>query len=213
MLPALSQRVHSWTGGHQSQATTTTSTRTSFRANTTNLGTRALVRLLGQRAQVDTTLQGHLWTSGCEGGKRGQKHTLREWIRRMATRASGPGGGNSILRSMRPGRRSAESRMSGRHIEPRYATRTRATHRFGPPTISYVLSGTFSTMMSDTSGSTLLGRILWIWYESERRAMRRVGVSCATSISESMSTTGAAIRLAIAHLNASTHCICPQAGL
>ena len=38
--------------------------------------------------------------------------TLREWMRRMATRASGPGGGNSILRSIRPGRKRAESRMS-----------------------------------------------------------------------------------------------------
>jgi hypothetical protein len=38
--------------------------------------------------------------------------TLREWIRRMATRASGPGGGNSILRSILPGRSNAESRIS-----------------------------------------------------------------------------------------------------
>ena len=39
-------------------------------------------------------------------------HTFREWIRRIDTRASGPGGGNSILRSIRPGRSRAESKMS-----------------------------------------------------------------------------------------------------
>jgi len=42
--------------------------------------------------------------------------TLREWIRRIDTRASGPGGGNSILRSIRPGRSSAESRISARAL-------------------------------------------------------------------------------------------------
>ena len=38
--------------------------------------------------------------------------TFREWMRRIETRASGPGGGNSIFRSMRPGRRSAGSKIS-----------------------------------------------------------------------------------------------------
>ena len=41
-----------------------------------------------------------------------RRPTLREWIRRMLTRASGPGGGNSIFRSIRPGRNNAESKMS-----------------------------------------------------------------------------------------------------
>mmetsp|Transcript_6648 Transcript_6648/g.18018 ORF Transcript_6648/g.18018 Transcript_6648/m.18018 type:complete len:256 (-) Transcript_6648:457-1224(-) len=41
---------------------------------------------------------------------------LREWIRRMSARASSLGLGNSILRSMRPGRKSAESRMSMRLV-------------------------------------------------------------------------------------------------
>jgi hypothetical protein len=33
-------------------------------------------------------------------------------MRKMVVRASGPGGGNSIFRSMRPGRNKAESRIS-----------------------------------------------------------------------------------------------------
>lgn len=33
-------------------------------------------------------------------------------MRKILTRASGPGGGNSILRSIRPGRRRAESKIS-----------------------------------------------------------------------------------------------------
>mmetsp|Transcript_4966 Transcript_4966/g.16635 ORF Transcript_4966/g.16635 Transcript_4966/m.16635 type:complete len:248 (-) Transcript_4966:503-1246(-) len=41
---------------------------------------------------------------------------LREWMRRMSARASSLGLGNSILRSMRPGRRRAESRMSMRLV-------------------------------------------------------------------------------------------------
>mmetsp|Transcript_23791 Transcript_23791/g.60255 ORF Transcript_23791/g.60255 Transcript_23791/m.60255 type:complete len:298 (-) Transcript_23791:371-1264(-) len=41
---------------------------------------------------------------------------LREWMRRMSARASSFGFGNSILRSMRPGRSSAESRMSMRLV-------------------------------------------------------------------------------------------------
>mmetsp|Transcript_3192 Transcript_3192/g.9950 ORF Transcript_3192/g.9950 Transcript_3192/m.9950 type:complete len:221 (-) Transcript_3192:458-1120(-) len=40
----------------------------------------------------------------------------REWMRRMSRRASSFGLGNSILRSMRPGRSSAESRMSMRFV-------------------------------------------------------------------------------------------------
>mmetsp|Transcript_2368 Transcript_2368/g.6453 ORF Transcript_2368/g.6453 Transcript_2368/m.6453 type:complete len:241 (-) Transcript_2368:588-1310(-) len=40
----------------------------------------------------------------------------REWIRRMSRRASSFGLGNSILRSIRPGRRRAESRMSIRLV-------------------------------------------------------------------------------------------------
>ena len=60
--------------------------------------------------------------------------TFREWIRKIETRASGPGGGNSILRSIRPGRKSAESRISVYNMsEPRassestkYGTRTNA---------------------------------------------------------------------------------------
>lgn len=74
-----------------------------------------------------------------------------------------------------------------------------------PPTISYVLSGTFSSIMSETSGSTLFGRtghggqpgaerarcgvLVCSWYESERRATRRLGVSLAISILGSKSTT------------------------
>lgn len=38
--------------------------------------------------------------------------TFREWMRRIATRASGPGGGNSIFRSIRPGRSNAASKIS-----------------------------------------------------------------------------------------------------
>mmetsp|Transcript_19040 Transcript_19040/g.55985 ORF Transcript_19040/g.55985 Transcript_19040/m.55985 type:complete len:281 (-) Transcript_19040:448-1290(-) len=41
---------------------------------------------------------------------------LREWMRRISARASSLGLGNSILRSIRPGRRSAESRMSMRFV-------------------------------------------------------------------------------------------------
>jgi len=39
-------------------------------------------------------------------------HTFREWIFRIVILASGLGGGNSIFRSMRPGRRRATSRIS-----------------------------------------------------------------------------------------------------
>jgi hypothetical protein len=41
-----------------------------------------------------------------------KKLTFLEWILRMVILASGFGGGNSIFRSMRPGRSKAESRMS-----------------------------------------------------------------------------------------------------
>src|SRR5258708_40190456 len=58
-----------------------------------------------------------------------------------------------------------------------------------PPIISYVLSGTFSTIMRETRGSTLLGRILWMVYESERRATRRDGLREVISSSLSKSTT------------------------
>lgn len=56
---------------------------------------------------------------------------LREWMRKIETRASGPGGGNSIFRSMRPGLRSAESRMSIKPISAKIGGRTEAEHRFG----------------------------------------------------------------------------------
>mmetsp|Transcript_5519 Transcript_5519/g.21191 ORF Transcript_5519/g.21191 Transcript_5519/m.21191 type:complete len:240 (-) Transcript_5519:89-808(-) len=58
-----------------------------------------------------------------------------------------------------------------------------------PPTISYVESGTFSTRMRLTSGSTLFGRILWRAYESWRSATRQLGVTSFMSISLSISTT------------------------
>jgi hypothetical protein len=41
---------------------------------------------------------------------------LREWISRIRARAVSPGSGNSILRSSRPERRSAGSRMSIRFV-------------------------------------------------------------------------------------------------
>mmetsp|Transcript_65222 Transcript_65222/g.149376 ORF Transcript_65222/g.149376 Transcript_65222/m.149376 type:complete len:225 (-) Transcript_65222:569-1243(-) len=44
------------------------------------------------------------------------KFILREWIFRMSARAISLGLGNSILRSMRPGRISASSRMSSRFV-------------------------------------------------------------------------------------------------
>jgi len=44
------------------------------------------------------------------------KFIFREWMRKMSNLASSPGLGNSILRSMRPGRRRAGSRMSMRFV-------------------------------------------------------------------------------------------------
>mmetsp|Transcript_2884 Transcript_2884/g.6797 ORF Transcript_2884/g.6797 Transcript_2884/m.6797 type:complete len:348 (+) Transcript_2884:152-1195(+) len=58
-----------------------------------------------------------------------------------------------------------------------------------PPTMSYVESGTFSTFISDTSGSTLLGRILCSTYESARSATRVFGVTSLIAIFLSRSTT------------------------
>ncbi|KAH9414825.1 hypothetical protein DERP_008666 [Dermatophagoides pteronyssinus] len=58
-----------------------------------------------------------------------------------------------------------------------------------PPTISYVESGTFSTIISETSGSTLLGNILCNVYESFRNATRLFGVTSLISIFLSISTT------------------------
>mmetsp|Transcript_7607 Transcript_7607/g.21620 ORF Transcript_7607/g.21620 Transcript_7607/m.21620 type:complete len:346 (-) Transcript_7607:39-1076(-) len=58
-----------------------------------------------------------------------------------------------------------------------------------PPTMSYVESGTFSTFIRDTSGSTLVGRMWCSTYESFRSATLALGVTLAMSMSLSMSTT------------------------
>jgi len=58
-----------------------------------------------------------------------------------------------------------------------------------PPTWSKVESGTFSTRISDTSGSTLVGSTLCSVYESLRSATRVLGVSSAMSTLASTSTT------------------------
>mmetsp|Transcript_166740 Transcript_166740/g.405240 ORF Transcript_166740/g.405240 Transcript_166740/m.405240 type:complete len:273 (-) Transcript_166740:299-1117(-) len=58
-----------------------------------------------------------------------------------------------------------------------------------PPTMSYDESGTFSTFMRLTSGSTLVGRILCSAYESLRSATRVPATHLAMSISFSTSTT------------------------
>mmetsp|Transcript_31574 Transcript_31574/g.82540 ORF Transcript_31574/g.82540 Transcript_31574/m.82540 type:complete len:328 (-) Transcript_31574:228-1211(-) len=58
-----------------------------------------------------------------------------------------------------------------------------------PPTMSYVESGTFSTFMRDTSGSTLDGSTRCSAYESFRNATRSLTLSLAMSIDLSMSTT------------------------
>ena len=54
--------------------------------------------------------------------------------------------------------------------------------------MSYVASGTFSTFMSETSGSTFVGRMRCSVYESERSATRVFGVHSARSASLSTST-------------------------
>mmetsp|Transcript_26626 Transcript_26626/g.80717 ORF Transcript_26626/g.80717 Transcript_26626/m.80717 type:complete len:483 (-) Transcript_26626:267-1715(-) len=58
-----------------------------------------------------------------------------------------------------------------------------------PPIMSYVESGTFSSFISETSGSTLLGSTRWSVYESLRSATRSFGLSFEMSIALSMSTT------------------------
>jgi hypothetical protein len=93
------------------QAPPTDTTLTRLRADAPHLRTRTLPHLLRQRLQIDPALQRHLRTVSDAQHTR-PTPTLREWIRRMLTRASGPGGGNSIFRSIRPGRSSAESRIS-----------------------------------------------------------------------------------------------------
>lgn len=80
-----------------------------------DLGARTLTHLLCQDAQIDTSLERHLQRSSMSGTELNIVdgfRTFREWIRKMATRASGPGGGNSIFLSMRPGRSNAASKMS-----------------------------------------------------------------------------------------------------
>lgn len=49
----------------------------------------------------------------------------------MLTRASGPGGGNSILRSIRPGRRRAESSISSQKSEKNPISDESSTNLFG----------------------------------------------------------------------------------
>mmetsp|Transcript_16567 Transcript_16567/g.32949 ORF Transcript_16567/g.32949 Transcript_16567/m.32949 type:complete len:331 (+) Transcript_16567:125-1117(+) len=58
-----------------------------------------------------------------------------------------------------------------------------------PPIISYVESGTASTFIRLTRGSTFVGKILWRVYESFRSATRVLGFSAFTSIPGSRSTT------------------------
>mmetsp|Transcript_31080 Transcript_31080/g.100384 ORF Transcript_31080/g.100384 Transcript_31080/m.100384 type:complete len:207 (+) Transcript_31080:537-1157(+) len=58
-----------------------------------------------------------------------------------------------------------------------------------PPIMSYVESGTFSSFMSETSGSTLLGSTKCRVYESLRRATLSLAFSFVMSMVLSMSTT------------------------
>jgi hypothetical protein len=58
-----------------------------------------------------------------------------------------------------------------------------------PPIMSYVLSGTFSTIMRETRGSTEDGRREESLYESLRRVTRLPAVSFEMSMLSAMSTT------------------------
>src|SRR5258708_38714417 len=88
---------------------------TRFCTDTTDFSTGTLTHLLSQGLQVDASLKRHLnggnmCTSTERNNNLAMTHTLREWMRRMVVRASGPGGGNSIFRSIRPVRSKVRAR-------------------------------------------------------------------------------------------------------
>src|SRR4051812_41704445 len=61
--------------------------------------------------------------------------------------------------------------------------------------MSYVLSGTFSTIMRETSGSTEDGNIFSSLYESDRRVTRFPTVSFEMSTLSAISTTGSQVSI------------------
>lgn len=81
------------------------------------------------------------------------------------------------------------SNISGCLIGNSITSFTSLTYWSKPPIISYVESGTFSTFINDTNGSTLVGNILWSTYESDFNATLVFGLHSSIFIDLSTVTT------------------------